>query len=152
MSTTAIPTLARQLADVVTTVIFEARPKLIEAALSGEHGESQNLRHAGNFLSVHDIWAHGRYLELLAPQVPAFVYASEEAEPQVVGPEVILLERAHRPAGLFQDQRTCGVVPELLPTVQVQVYPTRSDVTPFQRASAVIALIAAPPRSLRCTP
>jgi myo-inositol-1(or 4)-monophosphatase len=63
----------------------EIRPKLVEAALSGQHGESHNLRHTDNFLSVHDLWMHRRYRELLTGYLPAFVYASEEADPQVIG-------------------------------------------------------------------
>jgi myo-inositol-1(or 4)-monophosphatase len=65
----------------------EVRRPLVEAALTGEHGEHKNLRHEDNFLSVHDMWMHRRYLELLTPILGSFVYASEEAEPQVVGDE-----------------------------------------------------------------
>jgi len=80
-----VPELAQRVADLVRNMIAEVRPKLIEAAVSGNRGESRNLRHADNFLSVHDIWMHRRYRELLSEVFSSFVYASEEAEPQVVG-------------------------------------------------------------------
>lgn len=84
---TPFPDLARRITDVVKVVMSEARPKLVHAALSGDRGEHANLRHTDNFLSVHDLWAHQRYQELLREQLDAFVYASEEAEPQVIGPD-----------------------------------------------------------------
>lgn len=94
-SETPVPQLARRVTDVVRTVMTEARPRLLAAALSGEHGESGNQRHADNFLSVHDLWAHGRYRELLQDCMESFVYASEEAEPEVVGtdpdPDLLVL-------------------------------------------------------------
>src|SRR5437667_442199 len=82
---TGLSGLARRVADLVTVVMSEVRPELVRAALSGERGESPNLRHVDNFLSVHDIWMHRRYRELLEESVGSFVYASEEAEPQVIG-------------------------------------------------------------------
>lgn len=82
-----LPPLARQIADVVRTAMSEIRTTLVGAALSGDRGESQNLRHADNFLSVYDLRMHERYRELLAERLGSFVYASEEAEPQIVGPD-----------------------------------------------------------------
>lgn len=82
---TPLPVLAQRIAHIVSTVMSEVRPKLIHAALSGEKGESRNLRHADNFLSVHDMAMHQRYRELLTGILNSFVYASEEAEPQVIG-------------------------------------------------------------------
>lgn len=84
---TPLPELAQHIADLVKVVMSEARPRLVEAALSGDRGEHTNLRHADNFLSVHDLWAHHRYQELLREHLDSFVYASEEAEPQVIGPD-----------------------------------------------------------------
>jgi len=81
----AISRLGSQLAEMVKSVMAEIRPKLIEAALSGRRGESTNVRHADNFLSVHDMWMHERYRELARRHISSFVYASEEAEPQVIG-------------------------------------------------------------------
>ncbi|MFD0364961.1 inositol monophosphatase family protein [Nocardia sp. GCM10030253] len=69
----------------VSTVIGEIRPRLVEGAISGEHAESANLRHSDNFLSVHDLWMHERYRQLLTEFLPSFVYASEEADPQIIG-------------------------------------------------------------------
>lgn len=78
--------LAWQISEVVRTVMDEIRPRLMEAALSGDHGERANTRHAGNLLTSHDLWAHDRYRQLITPLVPGgFVYASEEAEPEIVG-------------------------------------------------------------------
>ncbi|UBU14545.1 inositol monophosphatase family protein [Nonomuraea gerenzanensis] len=77
--------LAGQLTELVATVIRELRPRLIDAALSGDRSESRNVRHAGNFLSTYDLWAHERYRELLTEILPSYVYASEEADPQVIG-------------------------------------------------------------------
>lgn len=90
-----LPNLARHIADLVKVVMSEARPRLVHAALSGDRGEHANLRHSDNFLSVHDLWAHERYRELLREHLDSFVYASEEAEPQVIGkdpdPDLVVL-------------------------------------------------------------
>ncbi|MFD6161119.1 inositol monophosphatase family protein [Nocardia sp. NPDC060256] len=66
----------------------EIRPRLIEAALTGRRAEHDNPRHGDNFLSDFDLWMHQRYKELLVEHIPSFVYASEEADPEVVGGEV----------------------------------------------------------------
>ena len=80
-----IPRLAMEIAQLVRGVMLDLRPRLVEAAISGRRGEHENLRHEDNFLSEHDLWMHERYLELLTPLLGSFVYASEEAEPKVVG-------------------------------------------------------------------
>jgi myo-inositol-1(or 4)-monophosphatase len=80
-----IPQLAAKVAEMVRTVMLDLRPRLIEAALTGKRGESENLRHEDNFLSEHDLWMHRRYRELLTPVLGSFIYASEEAEPEVIG-------------------------------------------------------------------
>lgn len=80
-----LPELAHHIAEIVRDVMSEVRPKLVHAALSGNRGESRNLRHADNFLSVHDLWMHRRYQQLLQRILDGFVYASEEAEPMIVG-------------------------------------------------------------------
>jgi myo-inositol-1(or 4)-monophosphatase len=80
-----IPDLAGRIAEMVRGVMLDLRPRLVEAALTGRRGESENLRHEDNFLSEHDLWMHRRYRELLAPILGTFVYASEEAEPEIVG-------------------------------------------------------------------
>lgn len=82
-----VPALASRIAGVVKQTMAEVRPRLVEAALSGKHGENKNARHEDNFLSVHDLWMHNRYKKLLADHIPSFVYASEEADPEVVGPD-----------------------------------------------------------------
>jgi fructose-1,6-bisphosphatase/inositol monophosphatase family enzyme len=80
------PDLARRLGDAVREVMDDLRPRLVESALSGDHGERVNTRHAGNFLSSYDLHAHDRYRHLITPLIPAgFVYASEEADPEVIG-------------------------------------------------------------------
>ncbi|MCR6488344.1 hypothetical protein M8542_36490 [Amycolatopsis sp. OK19-0408] len=81
----SVPGIAGRLAEMVRGVMLELRPKLVEAALSGRRGESENPRHVDNFLSEHDLWMHRRYRELLAPILGEFVYASEEAEPEIIG-------------------------------------------------------------------
>lgn len=82
----SFPELAEQIAEVVRTVMDDIRPTLVEAALSGNRSERANTRHADNFLTSHDLWAHDRYRLLITPLLPAgFVYASEEAEPEVIG-------------------------------------------------------------------
>lgn len=80
-----IPPLAQEIAETVRGIMLELRPRLVEAALTGRRGESENLRHEDNFLSEHDLWMHRRYRELLTPILGSFVYASEEAEPEVIG-------------------------------------------------------------------
>jgi myo-inositol-1(or 4)-monophosphatase len=80
-----VPQLATKVAEMVRTVMLDLRPRLVEAALTGKRGESENLRHEDNFLSEHDLWMHRRYRELLTPVLGSFIYASEEAEPEVIG-------------------------------------------------------------------
>lgn len=80
-----IPILARRVAGLVKGMMAEIRPRLVEAALSGQHGENENTRHEDNFLSKYDLWMHQRYKELLTELVPSFTYASEEADPEVIG-------------------------------------------------------------------
>ncbi|GAA3209750.1 inositol monophosphatase family protein [Nonomuraea helvata] len=80
-----LPGITQQLADLVARVIAELRPQLIDAALSGNRSESRNLRHSDNFLSDYDLWMHRRYRELLTQVLPSYVYASEEADPQIIG-------------------------------------------------------------------
>lgn len=80
-----LPSIAQSLTELVATVISEIRPRLVEAALSGNRSESRNYRHADNFLSEHDLWMHNRYRELLTEVIPSYVYASEEADPQIIG-------------------------------------------------------------------
>lgn len=88
MEPTAGPSDLRDaLVAVVRIIIAEVRPKLIEAAFSGQHGEGENKRHADNFLSKHDLWMHDRYRALLADRLSSFIYASEEAEPELIGQE-----------------------------------------------------------------
>ncbi|MFC8381284.1 inositol monophosphatase family protein [Nocardia sp. NPDC057272] len=77
--------LAQQITNMVTTMMGEIRPRLVRAALSGHRSETENVRHDDNFLSNYDLWMHDRYKELLAKQIPSFIYASEEADPLVVG-------------------------------------------------------------------
>ncbi|MGW6619630.1 inositol monophosphatase family protein [Nocardia sp. NPDC055002] len=77
--------LAQQITNMVTTMMGEIRPRLVRAALSGHRSETENVRHDDNFLSDYDLWMHDRYKELLAKQIPSFIYASEEADPLVVG-------------------------------------------------------------------
>jgi myo-inositol-1(or 4)-monophosphatase len=96
MSTdTVIPDLARSLAVLVRQAMADLRPRLIDAALSGQRGESENPRHEDNFLSEYDLWMHGRYKELIGQQIPSFIYASEEADPEVIGsdpdPDLVIL-------------------------------------------------------------
>jgi len=82
----SFPELAGQIGEVVRAVMDDIRPRLVQAALSGDRGERANTRHAGNFLSSYDLWAHDRYRQMITPLLPAgFVYASEEAEPEVIG-------------------------------------------------------------------
>ncbi|MGY1894375.1 inositol monophosphatase family protein [Nocardia gipuzkoensis] len=87
-SSSTIPDIAQRLAAVVRQIIGEIRPRLIETALTGHRAESENLRHADNFLSEHDLWMHERYKEVLVEHIPSFVYASEEADPEVIGDDV----------------------------------------------------------------
>ncbi|MEU2036619.1 hypothetical protein [Nocardia amamiensis] len=82
-----IPDLAQRIAGVVRQMIGEIRPQLIEAALTGRRGENENLRHTDNFLSEYDLWMHQRYKEVLIEHIPSFVYASEEADPEIIGDE-----------------------------------------------------------------
>ncbi|MFD4444883.1 inositol monophosphatase family protein [Nocardia sp. NPDC058519] len=77
--------LAQHITDMVATMMAEIRPRLLEAALTGLRSETENVRHEDNFLTEYDLWMHGRYRELLSEYLPSFIYASEEADPQVVG-------------------------------------------------------------------
>ena len=78
---------ASTVAKIVQAVMAESRPALLKAALTGQRGESENLRHKDNFLSEHDLRMHQRYRDLFAEALGSFVYASEEDDPQVIGPD-----------------------------------------------------------------
>jgi myo-inositol-1(or 4)-monophosphatase len=78
---------AETVAEIVRTVMAESRPALLRAALTGRTGESENLRHEGNFLSEHDLRMHTRYRDLFTEALGSFVYASEEDDPRVIGPD-----------------------------------------------------------------
>jgi myo-inositol-1(or 4)-monophosphatase len=93
MSDSNAPDVDAVVVDTVRTVIREARPRLIASALSGSYGEKHNERHEDNFLSSHDLWMHERYKTLLRKRIPAFVYASEEGDPEIIGhdPDLIVL-------------------------------------------------------------
>ena len=84
-SDSSIPERALRIANLVTGVMNEIRPRLVEAALTGRRAENVNVRHQDNFLSDHDLWMHQRYKDLLTEIIPSFIYASEEADPQVIG-------------------------------------------------------------------
>ncbi|MBP2471509.1 myo-inositol-1(or 4)-monophosphatase [Crossiella equi] len=85
--TTSLPNLAASIAELVRSAMLEIRPRLVEAALSGNRGEHKNERHSDNFLSDYDLWMHQHYKEALTEHLSSFVYASEEADPEVIGPE-----------------------------------------------------------------
>ncbi|MEU3620989.1 hypothetical protein BS329_11585 [Amycolatopsis coloradensis] len=84
-SETLIPDLAARIVALVREIMLEIRPRLVHAALSGKRGEQKNTRHNDNFLSEFDLWMHQRYKEALVENIPSFVYASEEADPEVIG-------------------------------------------------------------------
>ncbi|RSN49518.1 hypothetical protein DMC64_02870 [Amycolatopsis sp. WAC 04197] len=83
----AIPDLAARIADLVKVMMLEIRPRLVNAALTGNRGEHENVRHSDNFLSEFDLWMHRRYKEAIAEHLTSFVYASEEDDPEVIGPD-----------------------------------------------------------------
>ena len=60
------------------------------------------------------------------------------ALPKWFSPEIILIKTAHMSPCLLQNKTACRVVPQFLAAMQVQVEPTGSRVTPFQRAGTVI--------------
>lgn len=66
-----------EVAGMVSGVMAESRPPLLDAALSGRR-EQENLRHSDNFLSAHDLRMHQRYRELFTQALGSFVYGSEE--------------------------------------------------------------------------
>ncbi|OLZ52292.1 inositol monophosphatase family protein [Amycolatopsis keratiniphila] len=83
----SIPDLASRIADLVKGMMLEIRPRLVNAAITGNRGEHENVRHSDNFLSDFDLWMHRRYKEAIAEHLTSFVYASEEADPEVIGPD-----------------------------------------------------------------
>jgi myo-inositol-1(or 4)-monophosphatase len=85
MSKSPVPELAQNIASLVTAMMADIRPRLVQAALTGRRAENENVRHADNFLSDYDLWMHQRYKELLVELIPSFIYASEEDDPQIVG-------------------------------------------------------------------
>jgi len=66
-----MPDLAVNLAQVTKDAIAEIRPRLIDSAFSGVRGESENVRHEDNFLSVHDLWMHQHYKESVHRCIPS---------------------------------------------------------------------------------
>jgi myo-inositol-1(or 4)-monophosphatase len=92
---TATETIEQACIDVVSAVLDDYRPRLLDAALAGDRRERSNARHADNFLSDFDMALHDHYRTALAERLGGFVYLSEEAEPEVVGtdpdPQVAVL-------------------------------------------------------------
>lgn len=90
-----IPELAQRISEVVVDMMARIRPRLVEAALSGHRREHKNLRHDDNFLSDYDLWMHQQYKQRLVQHIPSFVYASEEADPEIIGtdpdPDLLVL-------------------------------------------------------------
>ena len=80
-----IPELAHRVVKLVRNMMDLVRPRLMQAALTGNRAENENLRHSDNFLSDHDLWMHQGYKSKLADLIPEFVYASEEDDPQIIG-------------------------------------------------------------------
>lgn len=95
MSDVAISELTKTVIDAVREVIEYIRPRLIESALSGKHGEKNNSRHEDNFLSVYDLELHRMYRSLFKKTIREFVYASEEGDPEIIGndsdPDLLVL-------------------------------------------------------------
>lgn len=95
MSDVAISELASTVIEAVKEVIRYIRPRLIESALSGKHGEKENSRHEDNFLSVYDLELHRMYRSLFRERIREFVYASEEGDPEIIGkssdPDLLVL-------------------------------------------------------------
>lgn len=87
MDTETVTLLAERIASTVVDMMNEIRPRLLEAALTGHRSENENIRHVDNFLSDYDLWMHARYREALSDFISSFIYASEEADPQVIGSE-----------------------------------------------------------------
>jgi myo-inositol-1(or 4)-monophosphatase len=77
--------LTHRIAELVRDMISDIRPRLIDAALTGDRAEKDNPRHQDNLLTDYDLWMHRRYKELLTEIIPSFIYASEEADPEVIG-------------------------------------------------------------------
>lgn len=95
MGEPTLPAIATAVMGIVRTIISEIRPQLVDSALSGKHGETDNARHEDNFLSVFDMRLHRRYRDLLQREIPEFIYASEEGDPEVIGenpdPDLLVL-------------------------------------------------------------
>jgi fructose-1,6-bisphosphatase/inositol monophosphatase family enzyme len=87
VSQSQVPELAQNVVNMVRAMLGDLRPKLVNAALTGRRAENENLRHEDNFLSDYDLLMHDLYKERLAEFIPSFIYASEESDPQVVGPD-----------------------------------------------------------------
>ena len=81
-----IPELAQNVVGMVRSMLDDLRPRLLNAALTGRRAENENHRHGDNFLSDYDLLMHDLYKQRFAEFVPSFIYASEESDPQIVGP------------------------------------------------------------------
>ncbi|MGB3442281.1 MAG: inositol monophosphatase family protein [Actinophytocola sp.] len=88
MSKSPVPELAQRVVSLVAAMMVEVRPRLVRAALTGRRAENENVRHEDNFLSDYDLWMHRHYKERLNDFIPSFIYASEEDDPQVIGPDM----------------------------------------------------------------
>jgi len=89
--------LAEELICVVEGILEKYSLILLKMALNKDRGEIKNIRHTDNFLSNIDLKIHNEYLKKIRPILPSFIYASEEADPVIVGggknatPELMVL-------------------------------------------------------------
>ena len=75
--------LAQALITLVGDIIGRYADELTHMAATGERQTLANVRHADNFLSEIDLRLHEEYRCGVAEILPAFLYISEEGEPQV---------------------------------------------------------------------
>jgi hypothetical protein len=79
------------------------------------------------------------------PVAPLFEQApvkgrNGRALPKRLRPEIVLAETTHVSSSLFQNEAACGVIPQLLPSMKVEVKAAGSGIAPFKRARAIISL------------
>jgi myo-inositol-1(or 4)-monophosphatase len=74
---------AKSLIAIVNDIMTRYSDTLIRMAVAGNRAELDNKKHKDNFLSEIDLEIHFEYRTRLSQVLPAFIYASEEGDPQI---------------------------------------------------------------------
>ena len=62
------------------------------------------------------------------------------ALPKWLRPEIILAKTTHMASRFFENEAAGGIIPQLLPPMEIEVKSAGCGIAPFERARAIISL------------